>query len=399
VKIAFISRWLMDEHQRSGGVGGGEEQRVQAYRDLGHEVMALSQADDAQGMEMRQLNGIPVVVTPRWKRLPPLAPFDKLLKPLTRHRKAITDAWWLRRFLRQYGPFDLIEAQCEEPDGLVVAVLSCFQKLPPVAVQIFALRYHFEDHRPVFEQRRALGFVFRRAALVKANSELVARHLQDDYACPPEKIAVVPHNLARQSLDTPAAASIGQSEYPRIVCLGALNEKKGIHFFLEAAALLRPRLPRAKFISIGGSTTEDRYAGELRATAQRLQLDNHLTWLGELRGEKLRAEIAAAAVVVIPSLFDEWNRAAVEVVSLGRPVVVSDGCGAANWLDQWKAGMVVPAADAGALAGAIAQVLGEPHFAASAQKHAADVRAALAPAVIAEKSLDHFHGLLSSKRT
>ena len=123
MKIAFISRWLFDEYRRyGGGEGGGELQRAIAYKQMGHEVIALSQSPDVAGMQESELNGLRVILTPRWKRGTLLGIADKLAKPFTRHRKLFTDAWFLCKFLKEYGPFDLVEAQCEEPDGLVVAV-------------------------------------------------------------------------------------------------------------------------------------------------------------------------------------------------------------------------------------------------------------------------------------
>jgi len=395
MKIAFISRWLFDEHQRSGGLGGGELHRLSAYRDLGHEVIALSQSPEVRGLEAGELNGIPAVFSPRWKRLPWLALLDKIAKPFTRHRKLFTDAWYLRQFLKRYGPFDLIEAQCEEPDGLTVALLSCLQKLPPWAVQIFALRYHFKNNRPVFEQRCILGFVFRRAGLVKANSELVAEHVHRDYGCPQKKIAVVPHNLTRQFLETQPASSPDSVPF-HVLCLGALNEKKGIRFFVEAAGLLKDRLPRAQFVCVGGATSETLYATELRALTQRQDLGSRLCWSGELRGDKLREAIAASAVVVIPSLFDEWNRVAVEAVSQGRPVVITAQCGVASWIEKAGCGVVVPAADSRALAAGIERVLLDPAFSAATGTGVISLRREFSPDAVAKINLDHFRCLVRS---
>lgn len=137
MKIAFISRWFADEHKRSEERGGSEQHRLQAYRELGHEVVVLSQLADSQELEVRNFNGIPVITSPRWKRLPAFWLLDKVAKLFTGHRKLFTDAWYLHQFLKIYGPFDVLEAQCEDPDGLAVAFFSLFQKLPPWCIQIF----------------------------------------------------------------------------------------------------------------------------------------------------------------------------------------------------------------------------------------------------------------------
>ena len=148
MKIAFISRWFFEENARTQGRGGPEQQRVKAYQELGHEVIVLSQSEESRHLEEISINGIRVVTTARWKRKPALAILDKLAKPFTKHRKVFSDARDLRLFLKRYGPFDVLEAQCEEPDGLVVAVASVFSKLPPWCVQLFALRYRFLIESP-----------------------------------------------------------------------------------------------------------------------------------------------------------------------------------------------------------------------------------------------------------
>jgi len=392
MRIAFISRWLFDEFKRSEGVGGGELHRILAYRELGHEVIALSQSPEVNGFEEIKLCDLPVVLTPRWKRLPGLGILDKIAKPFTRHRKLFTDLWYLHGFLKRYGPFDVIEAQCEEPDGLVVALLSCFKKLPPWAVQIFALRYHFKNNEPVFEQRRLMGFIFQQANLVKANSELIALHGQRDYHCPSNKITVVPHNLTPHFFETDPTPSLPAIPF-RVVCLGALNEKKGIRFFVEAAGLLKDRLPEARFICVGGATAENQYTTELRNLTKVLKLEDRLTWIGELRGEKLKNAIEEAAVIVIPSLFDEWNRAAVEAISKGRPVVITKTCGVASWVEKRGCGVVIPPADSRALAAGIEHVLSVKEFSIAAQNHAESLLMEFSPKTIAKISLDHFEQL------
>lgn len=392
MKIALISRWLFDEFQRNGELGGGELHRISAYRELGHEVIALSQSPQVRGMEEIKLNDVTVVLTPRWKRLPGLGILDKIAKPFTRHRKLFTDLWFLHQFLKRYGPFDVIEAQCEEPDGLVVALLSCFKKLPPWAVQIFALRYHFEKNKPVFEQQRVLGFVFRRSNLVKANSELVATHVHRNYHCPSDKICVVPHNLPRQFLEADRSSSLPPIPF-RVVCLGALNEKKGIRFFVEAVGQLKQRFPEAQFVCVGGATAENQYTTELRDLAEVLGLEDRLIWTGELRGDALKRALEEASVIVIPSLFDEWNRAAIEAIAKGRPVVITRTCGVSSWVEKWDCGVVVPPADGNALAAGIERVLTEIEFSIAARNHAETLLVEFSPKAIAQMSLSVFERL------
>jgi glycosyltransferase involved in cell wall biosynthesis len=390
MKIGFISRWLLDEYERSRGAGGGEQQRVEAYSHQGHQVIVLSQAKLNYGLEEHSIDGIKVVASPRWKRAPFLWPLDKLAKIFTGHRKLFSDAFYLHKFLKKYGPFDVLEAQCEEPDGIVIAFLSLFQKLPRWYVQIFALRYSFLNGEPQFSHRTLLGFVFKRCTQIKANSFLVRDCLRNHYGCPASKIMVVTHNLTHDFLSQPVQESRPPQPF-RVLCLSALNEKKGVRYFVEAAHLIAEGTSDIQFVSIGGSTSKNNYKMELFALSSKYNFSDRFSWKGEVRGHALQKEISTAHLIVIPSLFDEWNRAAVEAVALGKPVVVTNQCGVAPWIERFKCGIVVPSGNANALATAIKEVLDNDSYYENAQKAALEFRRAFSPQSIAEENINVFN--------
>jgi glycosyltransferase involved in cell wall biosynthesis len=62
---------------------------------------------------------------------------------------------------------------------------------------------------------------------------------------------------------------------------------------------------------------------------------------------------AASELFVLPSLEDGFGFVVAEAMSCGLPVIVTDQCGAAEWVASAGAGWVVPAADPGAIAHAI----------------------------------------------
>ena len=55
------------------------------------------------------------------------------------YSKVYSDALVLRDFLRRRGPFDVLWAHAESPDGLVAAIAAQLDvKLPPVLLQVQA---------------------------------------------------------------------------------------------------------------------------------------------------------------------------------------------------------------------------------------------------------------------
>jgi glycosyltransferase involved in cell wall biosynthesis len=408
LKIALLSRWYAEEHRRTGGTGTVQE-LAEAVAALGHEVIVLSQSKSVGVLEKAkpgELGKLEIWLTPRERRRGGWTDLrDRLAKRRYGHRKVVSDALDLRDFLAARGPFDVLWAQCEEPDGLVAAVAADIGvKLPPMLTQIYALRYHFAQGRPVFTGHAALRAAFAQAARILADSELVT-HQMENYAGAGlslgdlhDKTRVVYHNLQHEFL---AAAQPADSkpEPGRVLFLGALNEKKGARVFLEAAAQVDAALG-ATFAVIGGTTEQnpafDRaWATQLattRAGGAKLELP------GKLSSAEVIAQIRRASVVVLPSLFDEFSRVLVEALVLGRPVVTTETVGAATFVRNAEAGLVVPPGDPAALARAIEKVLRDHEtYTRNARACAARLAHELSPHAIALQIARHLSEIVEAK--
>ena len=73
--------------------------------------------------------------------------------------------------------------------------------------------------------------------------------------------------------------------------------------------------------------------------------------------------IAALDVVVVPSLSEASGLTAMEAMALGVPVVASSVGGLAEVVENGATGLLVPPADEGAIARAIARLLDNPELA------------------------------------
>jgi len=367
LKIAMLCRWYWEENRRTGTESGGMAQQLaEAVAALGHEVVVLSQSPHVAGLEQSRVGKLEVWLTPREKRRDFLTAIrDKLAKQTYHHRKVYSDAYDLRDFLARRGPFDVFWAQSEEPDGLVAAIAAQRAPLPPVLTQIHSLRYKFDAGVPVFTERPALGRAFRHATRIIANSELVAGSLihyagLDGAGLPLEgRTRVVHPNLQREFL---IAATERESapEPGRILFFGALNEKKGALVFMDAIRKCRAAESGATFVAVGGFTEKNsrftRRWNESVNAAQSLLDPGQLELPGKLPSAEAIREIRRASVVVIPSLFDEFSRALIETLILGRPVITTRSVGTWPIVDTHKCGLVVEPNDSAALAAAIDEV-------------------------------------------
>ena len=387
LKIALLSRWYAEEHRRTAGTGT-VQQLAEAVAALGHEVVVLSQSKDVVALTPTKLSALEVWLSPRDKRRGGWAGLrDRWEKRRFGHRKVCSDALDLRDFLAARGPFDVLWAQCEEPDGLVAAVAARSGiPLPPTLTQVYALRYYFDQNRAVLTGQAALRAAFAQATRILADSDLVAARLEA-YAGPGlplaqlrQKTRVVYHNL-QQGFLAAAQGADPAAEPGRVLFLGALNEKKGALVFLKAMQQMQdPGL----FFAVAGGFTE-KNPDFARAWRDGLrEVPGPVELLGQVPAAEIIAQIGRASVVVLPSLFDEFSRALVEALVLGRPVVTTETVGAAVFVKEGRAGLVVPPGDPAALARAIGEVLRDHEtYAANARALGPRLAQELSPHAIA----------------
>ncbi|MCE0484379.1 MAG: glycosyltransferase family 4 protein [Methylacidiphilales bacterium] len=405
MRILLLSRWYWEEARRSTTPEGGPvRQLAEAVAALGHEVVVLSQSPTVSALEKNQIGLLETWLFPRDKKRSFLTGLrDKWAKQTYRHRKVYTDALALRDFLGCRGPFDLLWAQSEEPDGLTAAIAAQLGvALPPLIVQIYALRYDFQNRAPVFGQKPGLRLAFRHANRIVANSRLVADSLSA-YAGSglsvetlSAKTHVIGPNLQHEFLRVAEDASVLPATEPsRVLFLGALNEKKGALVFLEALAQTEAARNGVTFALIGDFT--ERNPDFLRRWNDLLEKTRHLIpgaqleLLGKVPSSEVIQQIGRAAVIVLPSLYDEFSRALVECLVLGRPVVTTHTVGAWPIVREHDCGLVVEPGDSAALARAIDSSLASAgSYAANARRLSHRLIHEYSPDAIARQFVRHF---------
>lgn len=372
MKIALLSRWYWEEshlHHESED-GGAARQLAEAVAELGHEVVVLTQNFQVRKLKKITIGKLEVWASPRNRhRSVYTALRDKIARRRYVHDQVYSDALYLRDFLKQRGPFDAIWAHAELPDGLTAAIAAKMKvKLPPVLLQVQALRYRFEKGAPVLTDKRPLDIAFRRASRILVNSDLVASFIPS-YAGPAHsvediqaKVRVVYPNLQRAFLDE--ALKNPDSPAPmkdRVLYLGSLNRNKGALVFLKCLPKTEAAKRNSTFAIIGDFTEHDRSFIKLwdkAREATRVKLPGaRIEYLGRVSSYEVIRQIKLARVVVIPPLFDAFSRGLVEALILGRPVITTDKVGSSLLVAQYQSGIIIPPNDQDALAHAIDVVL------------------------------------------
>jgi glycosyltransferase involved in cell wall biosynthesis len=228
-------------------------------------------------------------------------------------------------------------------------------------------------------------FCNRRAAAIVAPSRAVARVLREQ-GVDPCKVEVIPYGFDFRRFGTrdPAVVSRIREEWPsgagpRLATVARLHAEKGHIYLLEALeALARDGVPARWLIAGDGPERET-----LEAEVRRRGLSGRVRFAG-WRTDVLDI-VAAADVIVQPTLHEAFSQAMVEAMALGTPLVISDVSGVEDVVEHGKSGLVVPPRDSKALAAAI-RTLSAPGTALSiGQGGHARVRSLLGIEVIAPR--------------
>lgn len=176
------------------------------------------------------------------------------------------------------------------------------------------------------------------------------------------KCVVIPHGAdlerfsATDAVMAQAAAVRGRYAPPLVLFVGLLRYYKGVAYLIEAMQSVDARL-----LIVGGGPQGE----EWRAHTQRLGLTGKVTFLGRVTDEELLALYHASDVFVLPSIHrsESWGAVQVEAMACGKPVICTElGTGTSFVNQDGVTGLVVPPADAAALAGAINRLLADPEL-------------------------------------
>ena len=146
--------------------------------------------------------------------------------------------------------------------------------------------------------------------------------------------------------------------------IGRLNAQKGHRFLLDAAARVLPRVPASRALIVGDGDL----MGELRRQAAGLGIADRVVFAGH------RTEVpdllGALDVFCISSLYEGTPLALFEAMAAGRAIVSTAVDGCREVLEDGVNGILVPPAEARALADGLERVLGDSALREALGRHA-----------------------------
>ncbi len=243
------------------------------------------------------------------------------------------------------------------PSGLIALATRPFGGRPPVVVSVWGsdvalLRAPFLG--------RLVRVLLRRVAAVIAVSETMKRELVG-LGLRPERVVVVlsaatdlprpqvDREQLRRQLGLPAGR-------PVVLYLGRLSPEKGPHLLLDAARRVVEAVPEVQFALVGDGNLRP----TLEATVDAQGLRGHVLFAGLVPHHEVGAWLAAADVLVLPSLSEGLPHTVMEAMAFSLPVVATAVGGVPEIVHDGVSGYVVPPAQSVPLADRLVDLLRDP---------------------------------------
>lgn len=271
---------------------------------------------------------------------------------------SLWSAWWpLARALRREPPDILFSTS---GGGNLAAALAHLFAPRGIRLVLSERNALTRDQPPLKGrlQRALKRLLYRRAALVTAVSEGLARELAERLRLDAGQIAVVRNPLVTAELDELAAAPAPHpwldDPVPVVLGVGRLVPAKDFGLLLEAFAELR-RHREARLLILG----EGPLRGALERRAGELGIGAEVAMPGFVANPF--AYMARATLFVLSSRFEGLPGALVQAMACGAPVIATD-CphGPAEIVRHRESGLLVPVGDGRRLAEALATLLDDP---------------------------------------
>ena len=277
----------------------------------------------------------------------------KFVEPYTFMRRA---AKLLRN--RKIGPYDVVFDNQTLANGLLDIERSGLPVVGAIHHPITQdLKLSLES-----EERWRHRWLIRRWYTFLKMQKRVARQLSDivvvststrediarDFGVKPERVTVVPLGID-QDIFKPRA-HVKKDPNQLISAASADVPLKGQKYLVEAYAKLLETRPELKLTVIGKPRE-----GPTKQLAEKLGVLDKINYIHGLTHEEMGEAYCSTAIAVTPSLYEGFGFPAAEAMASGTPVVVTDGGALPEVVGD--AGVIVPRADASALAEAIGDLL------------------------------------------
>ena len=227
-------------------------------------------------------------------------------------------------------------------------------------------------------------------------SNVIARHMIEDFSVPHERIKLVPRSVDLEKFKYRDPQDKRKEDF-NVGIIGRITPLKGHLHFIKAMARISRLVPRLKIWIVGDApASKEAYKEELQILVRRLGLWHCTEFLGTQRDIPGILE-HLDLVVLATTTHEAFGRVVVEAQAAGVPVVATKVGGVIDIIEDGKNGLLVPPADAKSMAEAIMRIFKDPQFARElAQNAYAKVKEKYNVELMVKNTLDVYREVLNN---
>ncbi len=232
-------------------------------------------------------------------------------------------------------------------------------------------------------------------------SNVIGRHMIDDFGVSPEKIRLIHRGVDLAQFDAAKKypeKSTGPKKF-RVINVGRLSPIKGQFEFLQAVHELRRSVPDLEVLIVGSENgNKYKYTELLHRTIQQLNLGSCVKLLGTRRD--IPELLAQSDLLVLSTIVPEaFGRVIIEAGAVGTPVVATKQGGVLDIIDHEKNGLLVTPGDTKEMAEAMRRIAQDPEKAGEYAKNLKQkVQAEFSVDQMTDKTLKVYEEVMAEKK-
>lgn len=255
---------------------------------------------------------------------------------------------------------DVVHAHHYEPGAIAAAATL----LHPRTALVIGRQYFDAIYRSTDGAKRRLMLAVESACNRRARRIIVPSRMIADLLChrqgvPREKVVVIPYGFEEEKFEILSnnvqgvRTELGLDGRTTIGTFARLHRHKGHRYLLDAMAKIVSASPDVLLLLVG----EGPERPELERQIADLDLNDHVRLLGWRRDGI--TVMSAVDIVVQPTLEEAFGQAMIEALWLGKPLVTTDVCGAADMMDNAVDALIVRPGDTRSLASSVISLMGD----------------------------------------
>lgn len=383
MRICLISREYPPD-TGFGGIATFTKHLAHGLKGLGHDVVVVSLAKDKA--KLADDDGIPVHrveqqmpdSASQLTSLPLCIPYSKYVFT------CCTALWAKFAELHAQAPFDAVDSPELLAEGLVPAVTQAV----PLVVRLYTPHSKFiaeKLHNVVPSFDHQLVAMLERVAMLQADiitspSKDLAEFVAQDLGLDLSTIALVPNPIDTSIFTPEGPKALPASDKQRVLFVGRLEERKGIHYLIQAIPSVVAACPQTEFVIIGDDTNTapgmTSVLAELKASLKENNCQKHVNFIDRIALTALPDYYRSADISIVPSVYDNSPYTCLEAMSCGAAVIGSSAGGTKEYIIDGESGLVIAPRDSQAIAEALITLLKDPHkrqtLGANARKRAVE---------------------------